>query len=256
MIKTATIRVLLLAMVALGASAEPASAAPPQPALYLALGDSVAAGIGAQPPSEGYVPVLYGTLAAARHCGHGQAIGCGIELTNLAVPGATTSSLISGQLPKAEALLRERNHNQLPIDDVRLITLDIGGNDLFGPITTACTDAASPTCLATIQSQLQQAAANYDIILSRLRAAAGPDTVIAVMTYYNPLPACDRASLAPLANIVLEGGGPVPMGLNDIIRSAAAAHDAVAAETAPSSTTMILSGEPTACIPTTWGTAP
>jgi lysophospholipase L1-like esterase len=233
MIKAASVRVLLLVMVSLGASAGPAWAGPPQPALYLALGDSVAAGVGAQPPSQGYVSVLHDKLTAARHCGQGQALGCRIDLTNLAVPGATTSSLISDQLPKAEDLLQKRNHNQLPIDDVRLITLDIGGNDLFRPITTACTDATSPTCLATIQSQLQQAAANYDIILSHLRAAAGPDTVIAVMTYYNPLPACDKASLAPLANIVLEGGGPVPMGLNDIIRSAATTHDAVVVETAP-----------------------
>jgi hypothetical protein len=41
------------------------------------------------------------------------------------------------------------------------------------------------------------------------------------------------APLAPLADRVLEGGGPVPAGLNDIIRGAAAAHNAVVAETAP-----------------------
>ena len=35
------------------------------------------------------------------------------------------------------------------------------------------------------------------MILGRLRAAAGPDTTIAVMTYYNPLGACRLAALAP-----------------------------------------------------------
>jgi len=233
MIKAAAVRVLLLVMVALAASAGPAWAGPPQPALYLALGDSVAAGVGAQPPSRGYVSVLYGKLTAARSCGQGQAIGCRIDLTNLAIPGATTTSLIGDQLPAAERILQERYHNQLPVDDVRLITLDIGGNDIFQPIVTACTDAASAACQTAIQNQLQQVATNYNVILSRLRAAAGPDTVIAVMTYYNPLPTCRLASLAPLAEVVLEGGGPVPAGLNDIIRSAAAAHDAVVVETAP-----------------------
>jgi hypothetical protein len=57
----------------------------------------------------------------------------------------------------------------------------------LGPIVTACADPTSPTCVGTIQAQLQQTATNYQTILSRLRAAAGPDTVIAVMTYYNPL---------------------------------------------------------------------
>src|SRR5215207_984862 len=82
--------------------APPASAAPPQPSLYLALGDSVAAGVGAQPPAtEGYVPELYAILTAARDCGVGQALGCRLDLVNLAVPGATTTTLISQQLPQA-----------------------------------------------------------------------------------------------------------------------------------------------------------
>jgi hypothetical protein len=53
------------------------------------------------------------------------------------------------------------------------------------------------------------------------------------MTYYNPLPACPLAALAPLADLVLEGGGPVTAGLNDIIRQRAAAVGAVVVETGP-----------------------
>jgi lysophospholipase L1-like esterase len=153
----------------------------------------VAAGVGAQPPAKrGYVPVLYASLTEARRCGGGQALGCRLDLTNLAVPGATTATLISGQLPEAERLLRERNENGSPVDDVRLITIDIGGNDVFRPIVTACSNPTSPSCIGTIQAQLQQAALNYETILSTLRAAAGPDTVIAVMTYYNPRSFQDR----------------------------------------------------------------
>jgi lysophospholipase L1-like esterase len=213
----------------------PSWADPPAPSAYLALGDSVAAGVGAVPPAEnGYVPKLYDTLLAARSCGSGQALGCRLALDNIAVGGATTTSLIATQLPAAISLLEARNGDPTPIDDINLVTLDIGGNDVFGPVISACApNPAAPICVSTIFTQLHQVDANYDVILSGLRAAAGPETTIAVMTYYNPLPACRLAALAPLAQLVLEGGGPLPAGLNDIIRSQAAAHGAVVVETAP-----------------------
>ena len=72
-------------------------------------------------------------------------------------------------------------------------------------------DPADPACLVAIQTALAEVARNYSIILSELRAAAGPDTTIAVMTYYNPLPACHLAPLALSADLVLEGGGPLPL---------------------------------------------
>jgi lysophospholipase L1-like esterase len=219
----------------------PASAdSPPQPSVYLAMGDSVAVGVGAQPrATEGYVPELYDQLTAARHCGDGEALGCRLDLMNLAVSGDKTSSWVTpegtpkGQLKDAVSLLEQRNGNATPVDDVDLITIDIGGNDFQALLTACVNNPEAPGCLTAIQTALAEVARNYPTILSKLRAAAGPDTTIAVMTYYNPLPACQLAPLAPFADRVLEGGGPVPAGLNDIIRSAAAAHDAVVAETAP-----------------------
>jgi lysophospholipase L1-like esterase len=154
-------------------------------------------------------------------------------LDNRGVSGATTTTLLSGQLPGAVALLEERNGNATPVDDVRLITLTIGGNDVFGPVIAACRNGVTPTCASTLSTQLSRVDANYATILTQLREAAGPRTTIAVMTYYNPLPACPLAALAPLADIVLEGGGPVALGLNDIIRQQAAAVGAVVVETAP-----------------------
>ncbi len=57
------------------------------------------------------------------------------------------------------------------------------------------------------------------------------------MTYYNSLvnPGCPFSPLAQLADIVLEGGIPVlvPIGLNDLIRSIAADHDALVADLVP-----------------------
>ena len=47
----------------------------------------------------------------------------------------------------------------------------------------------------------------------------------------NPLGACFLADLAPLADLVLEGGGPLPFGLNDIIRGVSAATGVTVVET-------------------------
>ena len=208
-------------------------AAPPSPATYLALGDSVAAGVGAAPDGLGYVPLLAADLADARNCGQGQALSCRIELDNRSVGGATTVTLISGQLPGALALLAERNGTRTPVDDVRLITLTVGGNDVFNPVIAACQTGLTPTCQQTVATQFAQVSANYARILGELREAAGPDTTIAVMTYYNPLlnPGCRVAGLASLGSLVLEGGGPLPYGLNDIIRAQAATVGAVVVET-------------------------
>jgi lysophospholipase L1-like esterase len=200
------------------------------------MGDSVAFGVGADPlETEGYVPELYDQLTAARHCGDGEALGCRLDLLNIARPGATTSTLVSQQLPEAVRLLEERNGNSTPVDDVDLITIDIGGNDLnFRELLTVCVpNPAEFACARAIQTALTQIATNYPIILSALREAAGPDTTIAVMTYYNPLPACELKEFAGFADLVLEGGGPVSAGLNDIIRTQAETFDAVVVETAP-----------------------
>jgi len=163
-----------------------------------------------------------------------QALGCRLDLLNLAEPGATTATFLAGQLPRAVSLIKQRRATATPIDDVQLITLDIGGSDAFGPISQACSsDPQAPGCATAISTALSAVAKNLATILSGLRTAAGPGTTIAVMTYYNPLPACVLAAQTSLADLVLEGGGPVPTGLNDIIRGQAVAHDAVVAETAP-----------------------
>jgi len=171
----------------------PASAAgPPPQGLYLALSDSVAAGVGAQPPAtEGYVPELHDLPAGEAPCGDGQPLGCRLDILNIAVPGATTTTLLSGQLPTALSAITERRASATAIDAVRLITLDIAGNDAFGPIIQTCSrNPQTPECAATISTVLGAAATNVQTILSKLRKAAGPDTTIAVMTYYNTLPAC------------------------------------------------------------------
>jgi lysophospholipase L1-like esterase len=218
------------------ANAAPASAANP---VQLALGDSWAFGFGATVPSQGgYVPRLYTALKGGFDCSpspNPKDKGCKkLELINIAVGGATTPTLIANQLPTAEALLRARNGNNNPRDNVEVVTVSIGGNDVTGPIIAACIQApGSPSCLATIQSEFAAYRSDLTVALSRLRAAAGPDARIVIGTYDNPIPTCFLGQVpgaGALAAVVLEGGPGVPQGLHDIIRDVAAQYGVEVAE--------------------------
>jgi lysophospholipase L1-like esterase len=204
-------------------AAAPAIAATEDGPVYLALGNSIAFGEGADRPEQhGYVPVLYRNLREV-DCFEDGSSGCPhLELVNLAVPGAKSSDLIATQLQPALTLISQRNGDTDPGNDVEFITIDIGGNDLFAPVTTQCSAGVTPACAATIQSVFATYANNLGQILGSLRSVAGLETEIAVMTYYNPLGACHLAGLAPLADVVLEGGGPLAVGFNDLIRAVAA----------------------------------
>lgn len=208
------------------ASASPSvgASAAPGPSTYLALGDSVAAGIGAATPAGGYVPLLQARLAQRLGCVDAQQAGCPLELRNLAVSGSTTQTLLRDQLPRALRLLAGDA-------DVRLVTVTIGGNDVLGPALQACAVAPQdPACRAQVAAAVDGVGVAVGKLLDELGAALG-DVPVAVMTYYDPLPACRLASLQPLAEQVLEGVGGQP-GLNDVLRAAAEAHGAVVVETA------------------------
>jgi lysophospholipase L1-like esterase len=226
--------ILLLGLVA---GSRPASAEPdPAPIgrpLYLALGNSLVVGVGASSPAvTGYVPQLYELLRQQLACQPAGRPSCrSLALRNLGVGGATSTTLLATQLPEAVAELQARNHDPNPHNDVQVVTIDIGGNDLFGVVSSSCAAGPTPECAALILARLQTFAVNFTQILGQLRAAAGPDTVIVAMTYYNPLPSCRLASLAPLADAVLEGGLGVTVGLNDLVRSIAAATGVLVAET-------------------------
>jgi lysophospholipase L1-like esterase len=214
----------------------PATAAPPAPALYLALGDSVPAGFGV-PQGQGYVELLGSRLSDDRACGKGPAPGCRLTAENAAVSGARIGydrafDLLAGQVPHAETVLRARNGNATAVDDVRLLTVTIGGNDVVNPIIQACAGGLNATCVARINERFEYLGDRYDEALSRLRSAAGPRTTIAVMGYYNglvaPCPAAAIPGMSVLAPLVLEGGVPgVSTSLNGVIRDAAAVHGAV-----------------------------
>lgn len=205
-----------------------ATASPPavtDPTL-LALGDSVAAGVGADDPARrGYVPVLAGLLSDRLGCDAGAAAArCPVGVQNLSVAGATTATLLRDQLPAALHALQAGG-------DVRVVTVTVGGNDVFGPILQVCSrEPETPECAEAVRAAIAGVGAGVDRLLAGLTDAAGPETTVAVMTYYDSLPACRLAPLQPLAERVLEGTGAQD-GLNDVLRARAAKHGAVVVET-------------------------
>ena len=230
-------RALLISICLLlgGATAAPGAAAQtdttPVAPLQLSLGDSWAFGFGATVPSEGgYVPQLHEALKEDFNCSGAGAdpakAGCRqLRLRNLSVGGATTPSMIQGQFPQALPLLESRNGNRNPRDDVELVTLHIGGNDVTGPIIAACVGGSTPTCLQVIEAEFAAYRSDLDGALSTLREATGDDAPILIGTYDNPIATCNLAGIpgaVQLADLVLEGGPGVPQGLHDIMREVAA----------------------------------
>jgi lysophospholipase L1-like esterase len=215
-------------------------AATPTPVVYLALGDSLAEGIGASNIAEtAYVPRLF-------HYFHGTTHGGVDTLVNLGIGGDTSYWFLSGtpwgagpQLQQALAAIND------PTTDTRIVTLDIGGNDalntLFG--NPACHVIASVACRAAMAATLAAFAANYQTILSALNAAlaADPGTErIFVMTYYNlwggtgdPLEAVTDAVLLG-SDLTIDCAAnladPTKAGLNDLIACIGMANGAEIAD--------------------------
>ncbi len=230
--------VLLVALALACASAaefqEDAAEATPSPQVsvapvYLALGDSLAVGVGATDwPTGGYVPRLFDQLNA------GRAAGAELELVNVGRSGADTVSMIEdGQLAEALATIEARRDTPSSDDDVEVITVGIGGNDGFG-LVAVCGGVIDDACLASAQQSIRDVRKNLLFIVESLREAAGPEAQIAVMTYYNPLvhEGCPLHEFALIGDVVLEGEAElgIAAGLNDEIRAAAEAAEVPVAE--------------------------
>jgi lysophospholipase L1-like esterase len=138
---------------------------------YLALGDSLAKGIGASNEAHDYVNLIY-QHEAPRYPE--------LRLSNLGCGGATTKSVIYGpgcgagtQLGNAEAFLRANPGR------VAFVTIDIGGNDIL-----PCIDGrtVNPRC---VEEAFGAVATNLPKILAGLRSAY-PGIRIYGMNYYNP----------------------------------------------------------------------
>jgi lysophospholipase L1-like esterase len=227
--RTVTVLAVCLGLVA---PALPAMAdGPPEGPVHMALGDSQAFGFGTPRPDKlGYVSTLNRWLTAV-DCRDGNRSACpDLELADLSVPGATTSSLISGQLPGALDLIGQRNNDADPANDVIYVTVTIGGNDIFNAFAANCLNGVTPQCVQAIGTAFAQAQSNLVQTLGSLRTAAGPETMIVISTYDNPLGSCVLAPYEDFGALVLEGGPGFPIGFNDVIEQVAAATGAEVAD--------------------------
>lgn len=236
-----------LVVLALPAAAAPGPGAPPGLPVQLELGDSWTYGQGATDPAvTGYAGQFFaGSLehidcvpASARQAVDGCRNLRRIIFARPASeeqPGVTTDLLIQEQLDEATSIVGRRNADANPNNDVMVIVISVGGNDVSAPVLQACLGGLSPDCLAVIGERIAHVDANLDFILGSLRDAAGGDTRIVITTYDNPIPFCSLGSIpgaAELGALTLEGHPALGIaGLNDVIRANAAAHDVLVADT-------------------------
>ncbi len=202
--------------------------------VYLALGDSVAFGIGTSNiATGGYVRLFSEYLEDEED----------IEaLVNLSVPAETSGSMISsGQLAAAVATITDSDN------DVEVVTLGIGGNDLLGLLgTPPCgVDPAGAACQVTVAGALGSFAGNYTLIVGTLAAALEDDVdeTLYVMTYYNPFSGTGSPFELPTeaALLGLDGSidcaaaasNPANAGLNDLIACIGSAVGATVVDVQP-----------------------
>ena len=214
------VRIALAAAIAVAAALTACSgSAPPvqshteaaRATYYLALGDSLSRGVqpdaaGASVPTgEGYPDQLYAMLHRSQPT---------LQLVKLGCPGETTGTMIYGgicryrggsQLAAAVAFLSTHR------DRVVLVTIDIGAND-----PEDCGNGQSLSTLTTcVGKGLPQAITNLGTILTRLRAAAGPDVRIVGMSYY--LPALAEWRTGTVGQAVARLSARLAAGYNDLL---------------------------------------
>jgi lysophospholipase L1-like esterase len=141
---------------------------------YMALGDSLVAGYGAVPATQGYVYLLYkdGVFDTTTNT----------LLSNAGVPGVTSLQVLEHQVPQAIEAFRPT-----------VITLTVGGNDLLRILQGA--DAGQ------VLSEFQT---NFTLILQNLRTAL-PNTRIVVSNLYSipKIPGADQ--VVPIFNQIVAG---------------------------------------------------
>src|SRR3990172_7063960 len=154
---------------------------------YVALGDSLAFGVGASDPvAGGYVGLAFDALRKSDRYRER-----GLELVNLSVPGATSADLLleGGQLDAAlDEISRRQEDTSSADDNVELISIDIGGNDLLSLAAGASPCRSDPTsspCAEQFAQMLQALRGNVSEIAQKLREAA-PKASVVILGLYNP----------------------------------------------------------------------
>jgi len=181
---------------------------------YVALGESIAAGVGASSPATSYVGLLYTHYQSS----------LGVDaLSNRAEGGASSSQLLyGGQLANALADINDGS-------DTRAVTIGIGGND--GQALGCSHNWDNPPCPFR---------ANFAAILSQLAVALDADPgeeAFAAMAYFNPASgkgggeefSFDQGLLGDNLSIGCQDHGAAA-GLNDVIYQEAGNYAALVAD--------------------------
>jgi len=185
---TCSLAVLALALVGPATPAAGATGAPPPTTYYLALGDSLSTGGGAD-PGMGYVNDIENRLSQSIPGLQLVDLGCGGDSTTRMINGGLCHNYTTGnQLGDAEAFLKAHP------GQVAFVTIDVGGDDIVG---CALSGTINQTC---VTNALTAVASNMQTILAGLRAAGGQVPIIG-MNYYDPI-------LAAWYSGAWEGGGP------------------------------------------------
>jgi lysophospholipase L1-like esterase len=143
------------------------------------------------------------------------------------LPGVTTDAVIAEQLPVIVPRIADRNGDANPRNDVEVIYLSAGGNDVSSPVLNACIFGTPEQCAATIDERLTHVAVNMHTIVGSLRAAAGPDTSIVIVTYDSPIEYCALGSFPGAAEL----GDFLLFQLDQVMRDVASAYGATVATT-------------------------
>ncbi len=133
--------------------------------IYIALGDSLSEGVGASDrTATAFVPLVH------------QSLGEGFELLNLGHSGDTSQEILDhGHLDEASAEIEQRNGDEDLDNDVKLVTLEIGGNDLLGlffdlVLTATCSNLevslGTPECVDALDATLRDYEPNLKTALS------------------------------------------------------------------------------------------
>jgi lysophospholipase L1-like esterase len=149
---------------------------------YVALGDSISAGFGSVPATQGFPYQLYQSGAIDNLA---NTVFC-----NMAVPGATTKDVLDYQVPQVKRFLHGSNR--------KVITLQMGGNELAQILENP----------ASLNDVLTAIYINHLTVLQTLTTQF-PDAHIYVANFFDP-------------KIPVPGVRDVVMAMNQLIAGAAA----------------------------------
>ena len=123
-----------------------------------------------------------------------------MEFRNFGISGESTNSFVrraDPQIDRAIAEIRRLQSDEIPETNVHAITVSLGASDIFPVLQNKyCTDdPEGEACTRELDAATLRLEQNMDVILQTLREAAGPETVIIILTYLLQSVRLDRKSV-------------------------------------------------------------